>query len=780
MTTATSFNKNGWAELSCANREVVPSTCALQRLKKTSEVSYSIVLSGYPSQYTFNMKRVLSKSNHAIATDEARQYPYNDTDDTKARHILGLDVPSFRLARKNSLGAASANKARSVTFSNATTAAVTTTNSSHLGKENVSALSRKTSSPLLSRSKKSETQTGTIRSKLSSSSLRSFYDKNRAPLNVSQQTSESSSRDFALRKGAPSVVSTSIQGSEHSRQLRLVAMSHKDSSREQTKFTPSVTKFSNSSSKSLVPSLTETASDTAESLSSHPSRISIIRSAVPEDVRLSSSPNTQSRQSHPFTVTRTEVDPARAKINVRRPKAGTKNWFDSLDTDSSEDESTLKEPQLAHEFILDVSHASQQRAIDLVPSASSLCDQSGLKIEIPGKESMHRYSSLSKHQKTKAGTSSSLGQQSNWKRKVSAFENTDLTKQSILVLDSSDDEDEASLSRLAPETGIPEISESSVMNGPWDRTRVGASHMKPVSTADSEKVLQRLQKERFDTRLDKRPARRRASYRGITYLEDCSTETITQQDDLLTSFPQTPTDTQTRDSSVREYILSEEDSSNTKLITVTRQEESLIAAMRLKKTAMKRAQAMVHRQGISNTPEGSTSLRSVRSARHRHGSPERLHKGQSPPTQRRVRSAMPSVPHSQRTDSVTTFQTDSVHQQSIRSSIATYLSEGSEDLQLPYSTVDGLPMGSSRLTRSPSAQSDRPRRNRDTFLSETTASTSAYAGSTSEWSPSVRGSHPIELDPVQRGLLRESIPSQLFMERPFLGWDAQTSMQEAH
>jgi hypothetical protein len=49
--------------------------------------------------------------------------------------------------------------------------------------------------------------TQSLRGYKSSSTLRSFYDPQQAPLSISQQTSDSSARDLALRKGCPPVVS---------------------------------------------------------------------------------------------------------------------------------------------------------------------------------------------------------------------------------------------------------------------------------------------------------------------------------------------------------------------------------------------------------------------------------------------------------------------------------------------------------------------------------------------------------------------------------------------
>lgn len=733
------------------------------------------------------MKRVLSRNSNSKIYNEPRQYAYGETNDFKARHILGLDFAQLRPTRRNSVSTTSTNKLRSVTFSDATTAAVTAADLSNYEKETASTLSRKSSSQYLKRNKKSELQTDAVKPKASSTSLRSFYDKSRAPLAVSQQTSESSSRDFALRKGAPVVITSSTQETEHSRQLRLISMSHRSSSQlgdiSELSEVSSI-KFSDSPSRTTVPSIIGTASDAAESILSQPStsRFSVLRSPAPGDTKPLNRSKRSSMLLYPFPVTKPVVDPARAKINIRRPKAGTKNWFDSLDTDSSEDESTPREPQLAESTALGMTSALPKRQIDRIPPRNSSYRPDTSRLQVPGITVTNHHTTqqppFEAHRITHKNSRDSVTR----KRKIIAFENVDLTEQSVLYLDSSDDEDEHDTDPVSSTTSNRESFRSSVMSGPWDNTRVDTSRARPVSIADSEKILQKLQTEH---RAKPSPLRS-AGKRTITYLEDCSTDTITQEDDLLTSFPQTPTDTHSLGTSLRDSVLSEEDdaSTSTKIMTVTRQEENLIAAMRLKKTAMRRALSTVHRQGALNTLERQNTSSSARSTGHgRTGSSSGKDKPNSPTSQRRAASHTTSLSprHSQRTDSVTTFQTESINQQSVRSSVATYLSESSEDLQLPYSisTVNGLPMSSTRLSRPSSIQSEEtPRKNRDTFLSE--ATTSTRTASISERSPSVRESRVMESDPVNRQMLREDIPSQLFMERPFIGWEAQASMQQAH
>ena len=51
--------------------------------------------------------------------------------------------------------------------------------------------------------------TGRLRNEGSSSTLRSYYDRQKSPLSISQQTSNSSARDLALRKGYPPIIQRS-------------------------------------------------------------------------------------------------------------------------------------------------------------------------------------------------------------------------------------------------------------------------------------------------------------------------------------------------------------------------------------------------------------------------------------------------------------------------------------------------------------------------------------------------------------------------------------------
>jgi hypothetical protein len=142
-------------------------------------------------------------------------------------------------------------------------------------------------------------QSKTLRGQESSSTLHSFYEPQKLPLIVSQQTSDSSSRDFALRKDCPVVVTP------ESRRKHFF-----ESSRSREK----------------------------------KSNIKKQRSEGADLSKLFPKPGSGYR----LESKRTE-NPPYYKMHVKRPKAGTKHWFDSYDDDVSEEESNF-EPEMQPEF----------------------------------------------------------------------------------------------------------------------------------------------------------------------------------------------------------------------------------------------------------------------------------------------------------------------------------------------------------------------------------------------------------------------------------------------
>lgn len=145
-------------------------------------------------------------------------------------------------------------------------------------------------------------QSKTLRGQESSSTLHSFYDPLKLPLIVSQQTSDSSSRDFALRKDCPEVVTPESQRKHF---------------------------FESSKSRAK-------------------SKEGKHRKARTDLSTLFPKPGTGNRHS----IRRSE-NPPYYKMHVKRPKAGTKHWFDSYGDEASDEDDTTTadfEPAMQPEF----------------------------------------------------------------------------------------------------------------------------------------------------------------------------------------------------------------------------------------------------------------------------------------------------------------------------------------------------------------------------------------------------------------------------------------------
>lgn len=143
-------------------------------------------------------------------------------------------------------------------------------------------------------------QSKTLRGQESSSTLHSFYEPQKLPLTVSQQTSDSSSRDFALRKDCAVVVTP------ESRRKHFFETSK---SRERK------------------------------------SNIKKQRSEGTDLAKLFPKPGTGYR-----LVSKRTENPPYYKMHVKRPKAGTKHWFDSYDDEEVSEEENNFEPEMQPGF----------------------------------------------------------------------------------------------------------------------------------------------------------------------------------------------------------------------------------------------------------------------------------------------------------------------------------------------------------------------------------------------------------------------------------------------
>jgi hypothetical protein len=192
-----------------------------------------------------------------------------------------------------------------------------------------------------------------LRKEQSSCTLRSYYDRKQLPVAVSQQTSASSARDFALRKGFPPVIPTL----------------HRDVScpqtpdpttptkRGTTKKRPSRLDFSLLFPKPLPqsgpllspqrytdspPPLSENSEMPFKGLPTQ----SLLADNEASNPRNLSTPR-QTRTSHQQPK---KVVPSFAKTNAQKPRGGVLNWFDGLEGNISEDDADC-EPDMEPNFV---------------------------------------------------------------------------------------------------------------------------------------------------------------------------------------------------------------------------------------------------------------------------------------------------------------------------------------------------------------------------------------------------------------------------------------------
>lgn len=758
-----------------------------------------------------------------------QRVPNADLSDKKIQQLLGLKDNLNSPQRNNSSSSGSTGNLQSVSFSDATTARVSTIHSSSKNRDlvpQIPELGLKASSVLLREDYQNANKVATntdseqLKSFPSNSSLHSFYDRSNAPLSVSQQTSNSSTRDFALRKDTPSILTSTSQEKEHAAQLRIFTRSKSKKKRLDNEnlitseyrpatgaSQPSTTQGSAFSTSLQPPSTANISLKTSKS----GSRISIIQAQTPGTESCPAPTSNMVAPDHPFPLTKPTIEPGHRKINVRRPKAGTKNWFDSLD-DSSDDDN-VSEPQLQQSFVHRLSSVEDLNSKALagrpaIPPRSKLRSvsketlQQNTSTTVPPRrphplQSHPTFTATVSPKSTPSSdsgstpTSTVFTEEPPKHRKPNPLAQADLKEQSILYLSSSEDEDDDDSDSLIPLTPKPVhqtfLRESLMSQGDDSDFEIAEAWTAESGIPKYRQVVH--SKSQRNSKSHTNVASKRSSDGELTYLRDYSSENAVSEDEIISSFPPTPVESvPSKHTSIRDSIASDAQSMlSTRVMTVTKQEESLIAAMRLKKAAMKRNTAAAHQklalqilehgakpsQQQSEAP--STSCPSV--------SQDRPHDAQcvGPATQ------APSIPERRqvsRSTSVTTFQSESWRDPSIRSS---FIAESSDELELPYTAMDNF--SSTMIPASLRPSSSFNRKDRDTFLSTTSTATATTVAPVSPVSPvslssnysshrSHRSynSHVVMLDNLDQQLAREEIPSQLFMERPFIGWERRAQM----
>ncbi len=193
----------------------------------------------------------------------------------------------------------------------------------------------------------------------SSSTLRSHYEKTKSTLLVSQQTSSSSVRDMALRKGLPTVSSPLNHDVVREMKTMETKKIHTRNLSDDSKLSGN-SKVSANSKIAGMPRRRPSVNDPPTLYPNAPRAFhavsppsALINSAVPKeehpgilhsksfhrprwwDRKKSKTPPSPPRVEHIVDPPPIERNYSSVKIHVKKPKAGARNWFDGLDDDEN-------------------------------------------------------------------------------------------------------------------------------------------------------------------------------------------------------------------------------------------------------------------------------------------------------------------------------------------------------------------------------------------------------------------------------------------------------------
>nr|KAK5445073.1 hypothetical protein LTR18_004780 [Exophiala xenobiotica] len=718
----------------------------------------------------------------------------SERNEHKAQDVLGISEAALKTARNESVSSSNTTGVPALSFSDATTELGSSTALTEKP-DTTPELRLKASSVLLhedfciSGETAKSIHSKRLKSQTSSSTLGSHYDPQRMPLAISQQTSDSSRRDFALRKGSPVNIKATTPEKDSLRQLRVFRSSKSRDKVEPKKLSKVKSDSSASPARTLFGGQKYTTSNdhagkSGSSAFSSKTSISCNEGQYPGGSRsgfMPKVPVANAKMSKPFrTSADAPVDAPHIKVNIRRPRVGAKHWFDGLEGDSSEEES-IHEPEFQPSFVAGMESAFEHGRIGPVskdlermpafisetshgdaasamskPSSSSSRHMLPTSVIPPRVSTLNAKSSnmnLSQHESQRQPVKPA-------KPKSKFLASRDLHTTSILDLSSSDDEEQQHRGMETNRGSLPQLRDSIAVE----------SLMESDIVVETAKAVDTKQNASIQATASVRRVARKASKRGVrsstkppsrthdsrqTYLSDRSSGPTLEESDLLTSFPPTPTES--RRTSLQGSCLSDNASiESRRMVSVTKQEESLLAAMRLKKAASQ--------HGERSTDPRIRVLRDLdRKSQDRHLP--------AASTSERFSHAKPinqeflgSDSNSDRA-SCTTFQTGRSNDPSNRFSMASFRTETSLDPDTEMSFLpspDLLPVtkGATRLSRA-------------TFFSTST-------GDSRETSRSRREqNYRAALDRLSSVPPREDIPSQEFIDWPYYGWDVRPVLATA-
>jgi len=304
-----------------------------------------------------------------------------------------------------------------------------------------------------------------LRESRSSSTLRSYYDPIKSPLSVSQQTSASSARDMALRKGCTTIA----KSPDHCRSETALTPAVGPKSHMQTygdegprkrpprlDFSKLFTRPQTSHGVLLSPHrVTKSPSSLSMASDMSPSTPLYRKESCLGNNRSNDSVS-RSDQSSPYFAA--PVEPTfRPKVNVRKPKQGIQNWFDGMEEgDDLDDPADDSKPSEVVTKSMDCPPAMQacSGTLALSDRKSALSHSSQLTLtgqNLSSPQPSPQYFrtndiqlclSLRSCEATSIHSPSSPKSRSSKKSSGSIFTNSDLQNQSVLALSSSEDEDE--------------------------------------------------------------------------------------------------------------------------------------------------------------------------------------------------------------------------------------------------------------------------------------------------------------------------------------------------
>ena len=299
----------------------------------------------------------------------------------------------------------------------------------------------------------------------SSSTLQSYYDPLKSPLSVSQQTSASSARDMALRKGCKPIAGPLMQ--DLSETITYPAAPNTDDINRRmdpAKKKPAHSELLNLSPK---PRTSNSVSSEKPTVVKSPSQMSLATSDQRwEPSNRSDWTGHAGAKIEKFTAYGDEVDlkdilradAKNAKLNVKGPQNAAKNWFDGLGEDKNEVDGVI--PSISSERMLPKDPIESVKAglhevsrdLRLRQRKSSISDPRRrpstsrptltFQLEPVVVRTPNTSSGDSLHPSGPRSTASSVSRKTRRSDQVKriSLSGVDLTNQSVLLLSSSDDE----------------------------------------------------------------------------------------------------------------------------------------------------------------------------------------------------------------------------------------------------------------------------------------------------------------------------------------------------